>query len=68
MKVSDLVNYLKTFPQDLEVLTAKDDEGNGFRRIPDGWCSVEKFDEDFEIIAQEDYDEYDDLKDYVVIG
>lgn len=66
MKVSELIESLKKLPQDLEVLTASDDEGNSFRPILSGWISVEKF-SNMDLIAEEDYHEYDDLVDYVLI-
>jgi len=70
MKNKELIEILLNLPQDLEVLTAIDDEGNGFRKIPEDWVSVEKFynDEGLEIVAQEDYEEYDELEEYILIG
>lgn len=71
MKVKEILEILKTLPQDLEVVVAIDDEGNGFRRIPEGWVSVEKFTDNLYMVATEDIDtEYDgiDLTDFVCIG
>lgn len=68
MKVKELITLLENMPQDLEVVTAGDDEGNSFRKIPDDWVSVEKFDENFDIYAEEDYINHSDLIDYVCIG
>ena len=69
MKVSRLIELLSKMPQDLDVVLATDDEGNGFREVPDGWCTVEKF-LDGDIVATEDIDiEYElDYEDKVVIG
>ena len=33
MNVGELKQYLDNFPDDLEVLTARDPEGNGFNRV-----------------------------------
>lgn len=33
MKVSELIEKLKEFPQDLDVLCSKDSEGNGFSSV-----------------------------------
>lgn len=68
MTVEELIKILKKLPKDCVVITASDDEGNSFRKVPNGWCSVEKFNDSLEIINKEDYEEYDDLTDYVVIG
>jgi hypothetical protein len=69
MKVHEVIEALKKMPQDLEVITAGDDEGNSFRGIHDGWISVERFDDEMGLYAEEDYEEYgDDLKEYVLIG
>jgi len=35
MLVKEVIEHLKELPQDMEVLLAKDEEGNGFRRITD---------------------------------
>jgi len=70
MTVKDTIALLQELPQDLEIVTAKDDEGNGFRKVPNGWISVERFDGNMDIIADEDYHFYveGDLKEYVCIG
>lgn len=71
MKVYELIEELKKLPQELEVVVAGDDEGNSFRKVPDGWVGVEKFDEDLDIYAPEDYEDEDfdtELTDYVCIG
>jgi len=70
VKVYELIKKLQELPQDLEVLTSSDDEGNNFRKVSEGWVNVEKFDISLDIIDQEDYKEYndDDLEEYVVIG
>jgi len=70
MRVHELIKILKDLPQDLEVLTASDDKGNSFRKIPTGWVTTEKFDINLDIIANEDLKNYNykELKTYVVIG
>lgn len=73
MTVKELIEKLKAFPDDMVVLVASDDEGNNFRKVPDGYVTLEKFNEDLDIITEEDYDNYDlsdlsDLIEYVVIG
>ena len=68
MKVKELINFLSKLPQDLEVLTAIDEEGNGFNHISDDGVSIIKFDEYLDSVHPDDYNEYDNLKDYVVIG
>jgi len=70
MTVKKLQELLGKLPQNLEVLVASDDEGNSFRTIPDNWVSVEKFDENLDIIHEDDYSEYslDELSDFVVVG
>lgn len=69
MKVKEVIAALENLNPELEVVVAKDDEGNGFRRVSDGWISEEKFTKDFEdMVSSEDYDEYDDLVTAVCIG
>lgn len=70
MKNYELIKLLQELPAYLEVVSAIDDEGNGFRGIPDGWVSVEKFTIDNGIVAEEDYEEYDsnELYDMICIG
>jgi hypothetical protein len=69
MKVYEVIEALKKMPQDLEIITAGDDEGNSFRHIHNDWISVEKFDDNMDLYAEEDYEEFgDDLKEYVLIG
>jgi len=71
MLVKEVIEHLKYLPQDMEVLLAKDEEGNCFRRIPDNWIGLEKFYEDnyeLELIHPDDYNEYDNLTEYVLIG
>lgn len=70
MNVKELKELIKNMPDDLKVLTATDDEGNGFRQVPTDWCSIEKFTADRDLVAQEDYEEYDsdELTDYLLIG
>lgn len=69
MKVKEVIAALEKLNPELEVVVARDDEGNGFRRVPDGWVSEEKFTENFEdMVSSEDYDEYDDLVTAVCIG
>lgn len=67
MKISELIKSLEKSPKDLKVLIASDDERNSFRPILNGWISVEKF-SNMDLIAEEDYHEYDDLMDYILIG
>ena len=68
MKNKELIKVLQSLPSDLEIKIAIDDEGNGFRNVPDGWVGVEKF-HDGDLIAEEDYEDYEDeLEDYILIG
>lgn len=70
MTVETLIQELGKLPKDIEVLLGVDDEGNGFREIPEGWVGVERFNSDMEIVAIEDLDLYDkdDIQKFVVIG
>jgi hypothetical protein len=70
MKASEVIAMLQELPQDLEVVVAADDEGNSFRKVPEGWVSIERFDSNLDIIASEDYDEFDEdeLESYICIG
>jgi hypothetical protein len=40
MTVGALIAALKELPEDLEVITPKDDEGNGYRWVNEGWVSA----------------------------
>ena len=46
MKVKDLIKQLEELPQDMVILLAKDDEGNGYRKLS-GECAYEaSYDDD----------------------
>lgn len=70
MTVKKLIKKLQNLPEYLEVVTASDDEGNSFRKVPEGWVSVEKFNSDMDCIHSDDYENYEleELKEFVVIG
>lgn len=40
MTVGALIEVLKELPEDLEVITPKDDEGNGYRWLHEGYVSA----------------------------
>ena len=66
MTVQEAIDLLVQMPKDLEVVFAVDDEGNSFRLVPDDWISVERFDP-YEMEPVEDQDDYDNLRDFIVI-
>lgn len=68
MKNKELIKILQTFDPELEIMTAVDDEGNGFREVYAGYVSVEKFDDDNELYSEEDYHDFPNLKDRILIG
>jgi hypothetical protein len=43
--VGELVEHLKTLPQDIPVFTSTDDEGNGYRPVYKNWVGVEGYED-----------------------
>jgi hypothetical protein len=60
MTVGALIAALKELPEDLEVITPKDDEGNGYRWVYEGWVSARYLNvEDDEWLSHyESFEEY----------
>lgn len=60
MTVGALIAALKELPEDLEVITPKDDEGNGYRWVNEGWVSARYLNvEDDEWLSHyESFEEY----------
>jgi len=54
----------------MEVVLSVDEEGNSFRKIPDGWVGVGSFTSDMELINEEEIGEFspEDLKKFLIIG
>ena len=73
MKVSELIKELEKLPQDVEVLSCLDDEGNGFREVPEGWVGLSNFYKEgsyYEAIHDDDLEDYEPEEVFkkVVIG
>ena len=68
MTVKELKELLNKANDELEIFVASDDEGNNFRRVPDGWATVEKLNEDLDLVPKEDYAEYEELIDVFLVG
>lgn len=71
MKVKDLKAALFYLPDDMEILLARDEEGNGFYRLQeaDGDAKYIKSDDwELEVVHQDDWPEYlDELESCVVL-
>ena len=69
MTVAELIEKLKAFPQDSQVLLSRDEEGNGFGALADidSSCRCEPDGHGFSLIHPDDNDEDDPRGDLCVV-